>query len=125
MAVKPTPTQPGDSGPHPAVPVIGSISPTTGPLPAVNLRVTGQNFTLDSVVVFDGVARPTTFTSPTDVQSMFNYTGVAGTYQVLVRDVAGSSNTQSFTFTGSRAADEQSPTEQSPTDEQARARRRR
>jgi hypothetical protein len=140
--IKPTPTQeendrtasgehvidhehdgsaPESGGPPPAegaVPVIDSMSPTTGPLPAVSLRIAGQNFTAASVVVFDGEPQATSFNAPAEVVAVFTYDGVPGTYPVLVRDVAGDSNAVSFTFTEG----EQTP---SAAEMQARGRRRR
>src|SRR4051812_37443263 len=64
------PTQPpGGPAVVTPLPVITTLAPTTGPLPNVDLIVTGTDFAVGSVVVFNRVTLPTTRTSATEVRA--------------------------------------------------------
>ena len=121
-AIKPTPTQdendrtaegehvvdhehdgspytPGGGGPEPpaSIPVIDSIVPTSGRVPSASLAVIGENFTSNSVVMFDRSPVATTLVSETELNATVS--GSPGTYPVAVNDVSGESNSVDFTFT--------------------------
>lgn len=90
-----------DPGPPSTVPVIDSVSPTSGPLPDAVITVTGQNFT-DNSVIFCGIQRTTTrsgnqLTATISAQE-------AGSVTLFVHDDTGDSNTKQFTFTAARRA---------------------
>lgn len=111
--------QPGDGPPAPR-PNVTFTSPSSGLLPSVAVSVNGQNFTLDSVVVFDGAVLDTAFVSSTVIRTTLTK-DAAGDYPLHVRDPAGDSNSVTFTFTVARAAGGDEPSD----DSQARGRRRR
>ncbi|MFH0298366.1 IPT/TIG domain-containing protein [Bradyrhizobium sp. 31Argb] len=86
--------------PERGVPVIETMSPTTGPLPDVTLQIDGYTFRPDAVIVFDGAPQTTTLVASTRLTtSIVGFAGAAGSYGVLVRDAAGDSNVVQFTFT--------------------------
>jgi len=74
------------------VPAVSAISPTwaVAGRPAFTLTVTGANFVTDSVVQWNGEARPTTFTSDTQVTAQIPATDIAtgGTADVTVASPA-------------------------------------
>ena len=84
-----------------AVPTLSTIAPATGahPISALAVACTGTGFTVDSVVLFDGVAQPTTYNSPTQVTATVSYSGGAASKNVVVRGVKGDSAPQVFTVT--------------------------
>jgi predicted outer membrane repeat protein len=94
-----TVTAPSDN----PVPPIDELIPAgaTAGGPAVTLTVKGANFTLDSTVRWNGVARPTTFVSPTTLQAQVTAADVAqpGDAAVTVVNPApggGASNAAAF-----------------------------
>jgi len=106
--------EPGGADPA-SVPHIDSLAPTSGPLPQTFVSVSGRNFTIDSVIVFNGAPLSTAFVSATLVRAELA-SDAAGSYPVIVRGPAGDSNTALFTFTAARVA---------AGDDDARGRRRR
>lgn len=138
-AIKPTPTQEENdrarSGEHvidhepdgsgddtgipggPPPPVLNSLAPTQFALPDVSLTITGEGFSVNARIVFDGVPQSTTRDSATQLRtSIVGFAGPAGAYAVLVRDDGGDSNARTFTFVAPASGDDA---------EQARGRRRR
>ena len=81
----------------PTPPSIASLAPATAPASSAIVSVNGDNFTANSVIVFNNVDRATTYISTTVVRATFS--GAAGSYPVVVRDVDGISNSVNFTFT--------------------------
>jgi hypothetical protein len=84
----------------PGSPVITTISPTTGALPAapIALTVHGSGFTAAAKVVFNQNAVATTFVSSSQLTCSVT-AAAAGSYPVEVHDAGGYSNTVPFTFT--------------------------
>jgi hypothetical protein len=85
------------------VPTLTTLSPTTLPAgnPAFELRATGTNFVLTSVLMWNATALPTTYYSATDVRATVDASLIAaGAVAVTVASPApggGSSGTQTFT----------------------------
>lgn len=84
-------------------PVLSSISPATGVVnTAATVSCNGSGFTPSSVVLVNGVARPTTFVSTTQVRVTFTPSS-ATTYPLVVRNGTLSSASKTFTATVSGA----------------------
>jgi len=79
-------------------PSIEMLTPSSAVLPSADVMVGGANFTETSVVVFGGVDQDTTFVSDLELEVTLT-AEVAGDYEVLVRDDAGTTGVLSFTFT--------------------------
>ena len=89
----------GQDGGAPAMPVIDSIEPTTGPEGTMTLTVTGQNFSPESVLCYGDINQDTTV-SPDATQLTATFeSGAPGIYDVNVHDPAGDSNTMTFEVT--------------------------
>jgi hypothetical protein len=88
----------GDAMPETGgVPVVTSLSPTQTNTGSQNISVRGTGFTPQSRIVFDGNEMGnTTFRDAGWLQSMIS--APVGTYDVLVRDAAGDSNSMQFMF---------------------------
>jgi hypothetical protein len=92
----PTPPLGGPGVPEPE---ITSHAPSSWTLPDVDLIINGNNFTANSVIVFDHVPQPTTNPLPSELRtSITGFAGGPGDYEVLVRSEAGDSNVVTFTF---------------------------
>lgn len=94
----------------PGSPVITSIAPTTGALPAapIALTVHGSGFTAAAKIIFNQNAVPTTFVSSS--QLTCSVTAAApGSYPVEVHDSGGYSNTTPFTFTATATLSSDAP----------------
>jgi hypothetical protein len=104
------------SSPNPAVPqppgspVIASIAPTTGAIPAapIALTVHGSAFTAAAKVLVNQNAVATTFVSSSQLTCSVT-AAAAGSYPVEVHDTGGYSNTVQFTFTATAELSEDSP----------------
>jgi len=83
------------SGPNP--PVLTSISPTVTNTGSQKISARGSNFTLTSVMVFNGVVQITTFQDSKWLEAIVVSPGV-GFYDVLVRDTGGDSISFQFEF---------------------------
>lgn len=90
------------------VPIANSISPATASVDttAFTLTVTGNRFTSNSTVFWNGVAKSTNFISATSLTATIPSTDVASTLSsgtasvtVATTGVTGSSNAQTFTLT--------------------------
>jgi hypothetical protein len=92
----------------PGAPVISSLAPTTGAVPAapIALTVDGSGFTAAAKVLFNQNAVATTFVSASQLTCSVT-AAAAGSYPVEVHDTGGYSNTVQFTFTAT--AREESP----------------
>lgn len=101
-----------NNGTIPAVKVFTPASANAGTI-AFSLEVTGINFTPQSVVRWNGAARPTTFVSATVLRAQIAASDVAavGTASVSVLDpVSGSYNSVPFTITAPPPAAPSQPT---------------
>jgi hypothetical protein len=86
----------------PGAPVITTISPTTGALPAapIALTVHGSGFTAAAKVIFNQNAVATTFASSSQLTCSIT-AAAPGSYPVEVHDHGGYSNAVNFSFTAS------------------------
>jgi len=94
------PTQPpGGPGDVSPLPAITSISPTSWPVPDVDLVVVGTDFGSNPLVVFNGSALKTRVALATELHaSVQRFDGKPGPYKVLVRNSVGDSNVKTFNF---------------------------
>ena len=101
--IDPSSNNPGIPAP-PGSPVISTIAPTTGAIPAapITLTVNGSGFTSAAKVIFNQNAVATTFVTAVKLTCPVT-AAAAGSYPVEVHDAGGYSNTVQFTFTATAA----------------------
>ena len=83
----------------PAMPVIDSVDPATGPEGTINMTVTGRNFSPASILCYGDVNQDTTVSTDNTQLSATFESGAPGIYDVNVHDPAGDSNTMTFEVT--------------------------
>jgi hypothetical protein len=108
-----------DNGEENPVPVLNSISPVSkvSHMPSFTLTASGSDFVSDSTIVFDGVEKPTTFVSDTEIsceidpgdilvsliqtrEGGYNSSAASGIVPVLVRNPSpGGGDSGSLNFT--------------------------
>jgi len=93
---------PAEGGGEAEPPDLLDIDPDAATIgdPDVTLTCTGEGFTPESVIVFNGGDEPTTFVNETTLTTIVkpSTAGVAGTFPVLVRSAAGESEPLDFEF---------------------------
>ena len=93
------------TGPYTQAPEITSLTPSTGVInTTVPVKVTGKNFTSQSVVMLAGVNQQTTYVSPTELDAELVLPANAGAENVAVlNEDAVMSDPKVFTITASKS----------------------
>jgi IPT/TIG domain len=78
--------------------VLTSISPLSAAVPSATITANGTGFLASSKIVFDNVAKTTTFVDGTKMTAAISG-GVAGKHSVRVHDPVSGANSETFSFT--------------------------